>query len=286
MSVKIDKFREGVSNKTYDDKPIKYVEYKATERINREQAFKCVKKMIADNRLDMTKKYILAGAWDCAGWRSGKIFKPESFNINDLYDFNAKYNLKDVKQTLKNFVLYELEDDEEGGNDKHNDCFYNCLVLGLNQNKNLLPAEINTAPKTKIYLNKKRDAKISLDDIKKLLPLLEASDISIQVDDKICTEILKHNIQLNLKNGHYTVQLDENTFLKQMRKQMLKFTEKSSYQRQMYTYFVDIENNKLFFYNGEKIEEFENNSEVTTEIFRSKHKIYKKVSNMSELKTN
>ncbi len=125
-----------------------------------------------------------------------------------------------------------------------------------------------------------------MDDIKKLLPLLKASDISIQVDDKICTEILKHNIQLNLKNGHYTLQLDDNTFLKQMRKQMLKYTEKSNYQREMYTYFVDIENNKLFFYNGEKIEEFEKNSEVLSEIFISKHKIFKKVSNKSELKTH
>ncbi len=132
MAVKINIFKQGVSNKTFDNKPIKYVEYKASERLNREDTFKCVKKMIDNNKLDMTKKYILAGAWDCAGWRSGKIFNPQSFNINDLYDFNTKYSLKDVKQTLKNFVLYELDDDEEGGDDIHNDCFYNCLVIGLN----------------------------------------------------------------------------------------------------------------------------------------------------------
>lgn len=282
--VSISITKSGKSKRKYNNKAIKYVEFKATERLSRDEVVKVINKMIKNNKLDKTKKYILSGCWNTSGWRSGKVFNTKTFNINNIYDFNDKYNLEGHTQDLKNFVLYELDGNDKGGNDINNDCFYNALLSGLNQNQNLIPIEIFSPIKLKKYLNLKRNAMLSIDDIKKLLPLLLKNNISIQVENYINTEVKEHNITMTLIADHYELVKSNVEFMKTIKKSMLKYKEKSKYKRQLYSYFNEKETNKMYFYNGEVTEAFDKTPEAMDEIFLSSHKIFLKVSNKNELK--
>lgn len=90
---------------------------------------------------------------------------------------------------------------------------------------------------------------------------------------------------MTLQNDHYELINSNVEFMKNLKKKMLNFKEKSKYQRQLYTYYNDKENNLMYFYNGNNIEEFEKKSDIMDEIFLSPDKIFLKVSDKNELKT-
>ena len=240
--VKISIFKSGKSSRKYNNKLIRYTEYKATERLSRDDTFKVIEKMIKMKKLNENTKYIMSGCWNTSGWRSGKIFNINTFSLNNIYDFNDKYNLEGQKQDLQYFVLYELDDNDEGGDDINNDCFYNALISGLNQNKYLIPNEISNPIRLKKYLNISRKSKLSIEDIKRLLPLLENNNISLQIENYINTEEKEYNVIMTLQNDHYELIKSNVEFMKNLKKKMLNFKEKSKYQRQLYTYYNDKDN--------------------------------------------
>lgn len=263
--VKITKVKEGETNLTYNSKKIGYKEYKAQERISREGTIDMIKKLIKDKKLVKGKTYIFSGAWKQTGWKSGRAFTIDSFDSSSIYDFSVQYNLKQVNQDCKFFAIYEYDTPKKkGGDDKYNDCFFNALLAGLNQHAELLPKEINNRLNMKEYLKLKRCAKISIDNIKSLIPLFAENNISIQVegDYKLQSEEQEQDIEIILQDGHYTFKFENEQYIDSLKKSMKDSLGVSKYDRKLYSYFVDDENNKIYYCSGQKIEEYDINDEI------------------------
>ncbi len=105
-----------------------------------------------------------------SAWRSGKIFKYSSNKIifyayNDMYDDNSGFTGK-----LNSIILYIIPFSiKAGDDDKHNDCFFNCLKKCIYDIKNPFDKKKKTnkymiASDFKKYLNIDRDDKITINN--------------------------------------------------------------------------------------------------------------------------
>eukprot|EP01040_Poterioochromonas_malhamensis_P006985 gene6985-7535_t len=204
--------------------------------------------------------------------KDGVFFTKQNFDRlkNDIvYNFAQEYANADTVQTCKTFVLYKAKNvNAVGGNASHNDCLFQAIIRGLNYNYDLLPKEIKSGEKLKQYLNITRDAKVPIEKIKEITPLLAENGISLQIDGdyKLNTEEKNININIQLEDEHYELKLENMTYIETLRDQMLKGLDRSKYDRQVYSYFEDKEKGKLYVYNGNIIETFNSTIEVRSKI--------------------
>ena len=134
------------------------------------------------------------------GWRSGLFTEiGEEPIIADLKKYLEFY--EDPKE-YKQFQLYlVLKPKAEGGNDKYNDCLYNCLHSYL---YNRLPWK--KPEDLKKYLKLKRNDKISINSIPIIENKLKTYQINVR-GDYIYSSNVKSNkvINLILSDEHYTI---------------------------------------------------------------------------------
>eukprot|EP01040_Poterioochromonas_malhamensis_P003462 gene3462-3691_t len=271
--VKVQLKKSGETNVFYKGKSrISYKQYSLDERLNRKDLLKVLDSF--KTRLEDAHIYKFAGFFNTTGYRDGVFFTKANFDrLRDdiIYNFQAEYQNADTEQTCKTFVLYssKIPNATGGVDDSHNDCLFRAIIRGLNYNYDLLPKEINNAEKLKKFLNIARNAKVPLQKVKDIIPMLAENNISIQIsgDHNLDTEEKEINIEIELKNQHYELKLKNMTYIEKLRDQMIKGTDKSKYNRQLYSYFEDNEINKYFVYNGDIIEEFEKNTENRNFLF-------------------
>ena len=136
------------------------------------------------------------------------------YNIDENEGSFVNYSEKAVSQfrnqkLFKRAVFYigETKIQKAGGaDDKFNDCLYMCLYYAL-----LKDNPFKNAKKLKDYLGLKRNALIHIDMIPKIEEKLKYYKINV-LGDFIYTSTLnrKHEINLKLVNGHYTLNHDIN----------------------------------------------------------------------------
>ena len=249
---------------------ISYKKYDLNERLNREDLLKLLTGM--KDKLEDGHVYKFAGFFNTTGYRDGVFFTKQNFDRlkNDIvYNFAQEYANADTVQTCKTFVLYKAKNvNAVGGNASHNDCLFQAIIRGLNYNYDLLPKEIKSGEKLKQYLNITRDAKVPIEKIKEIIPLLAENGISLQIDGdyQLDTEEKNININIQLEDEHYELKLENMTYIETLRDQMLKGLDRSKYDRQVYSYFEDKEKGKLYVYNGNIIETFNSTIEVRSKI--------------------
>jgi hypothetical protein len=134
------------------------------------------------------------------GWRSGyfsdigddvKLYSPQDSDI-----------VADDPASFDNFVIYiEMAPKAAGGNDKNNDCLYNCLYYYLYDR---LPWD--SPIKFKKFLNLNRNDKVPISLIPKIEDELKTFAINIR-GDYVYSSTIKSQKQINLllQNEHYTV---------------------------------------------------------------------------------
>jgi len=163
-------------------------------------------------------------------WRSGYFTDlGDEVELYDAYtdsyeqEKDEKIRQRIMDQKLTSFVVYAvLKQKAEGGNDKFNDCFYNCL-------KELINTDLMKCWKTpeafKKYLSLSRCAKVPLTSIPKIEEKLNTYSINVRGND-IYTSITSSNkvINLLLSNQHYTV--DKELLPKSLCQKNISYKEK------------------------------------------------------------
>lgn len=134
------------------------------------------------------------------GWRSGYFT-----NIGDdikLYSHADSGIEMDEPQNIRSFVFYMvLKPRNAGGNDKFNDCLYNCLRQLLH---NSLPWKDGASFKKFLGLN--RFDKVPIDLIPKIEQKLRTFQINVRGDYVYSSTIQSSkSINLLLQNEHYTI---------------------------------------------------------------------------------
>ena len=267
----ISNVKSGPVNITRAGKPGKFEEFKTSKRIDRNEIKNMLKDKIAT--LDKNTTYYFSGCYNKTGFRCGKSFTVDNYNLDDaIYDFDDQYNTQNVVQDAQYFLLYSFKNPSKKGGDSDgylNDCLWKALRDAFKYDMSKFPKEIKSKVGLKEYLGLERNDKISYKLVRdKIVPLLKDNNISLQLygDYKITTEILDTNIDIILKHGHYSVSIDENENedkLIELRKKLLKDKEMCKYiQRkdQIFTYYLDNQNSndiKYFKYNGKKLEEID-----------------------------
>ena len=263
--VNITKVKSGDTKLTYNKKKIHYKEFKAEIRISRFDAIDMIKGLIKNGNLVKGKTYIFSGAWKQTGWKSGSSFTTDTFSDKSIYNFCAEYNLKDKVQDCQFFSIYEYDTPpNKGGSGGNNDCFYKALHAGLNQRVNLFPEEINNRIKMKSHLKLTRCSKISIEKVKSLIPLLANNNISIQIegDYTLQSEVQEHDVKMTLKYGHYEFEFENQKYIDKLKNSMKDFNGVSKYDRKLYSYYDDVENNKIYYFDGKKTKEYDRNDNI------------------------
>ena len=132
-------------------------------------------------------------------WKSAKSFNvdKEELNIPSVYR-HIEYT------TVPQFTIFYWKDKTlEGGDDKHNDCFYICLLKGLNFEE--IHERYNSPRKFKKRLDLERDAKVPIS----LISIIETKlkiNINVEGDaNYISANKFQKTINLKLFNEHYTL---------------------------------------------------------------------------------
>lgn len=154
--------------------------------------------------------FIVALKYDGNKWRNDKIFSvneepklwlPEDHEISGYND-----SIKNVKSqnNFNEFILYAVPTGAPtGGNSIYNDCLYSCLILGLG--KDNLPSSIPTPARLKTKLGLDRKDKININLLSKVEDLAKVN-INCSGDyNHISQNKYNYTININLKNGHYTL---------------------------------------------------------------------------------
>ena len=134
------------------------------------------------------------------GWKSG-MFTEIGENVI-LADVQRYLEFYEEPKRYDKFQFYLiLKPKNEGGNDAHNDCLYNCLHLYLYDR---LPWK--TPEELKKYLKLKRNDKVPIDCIKKIEEKLKTYAINVR-GDYIYSSTIQSNkiISLVLSDEHYTI---------------------------------------------------------------------------------
>jgi len=144
-------------------------------------------------------------------WRSGYFTDlGDDVEIYDAYtdsieqEKDEEIRKKIMSQNMSSFVVYAvLKQKAEGGNDKYNDCFYNCL-------KDLINDDLIKCWKTpeafKKYLGLSRLDKVPLSSIPKVEERLKTYSINVRGNDIYISPTSSNKvINLLLSNQHYTI---------------------------------------------------------------------------------
>lgn len=134
------------------------------------------------------------------GWRSG-YFSDIGDEVR-LYTPQDSDLVADDPTSFNNFVMYiSMAPNDVGGNDKYNDCLYNCLYYYLFDK---LPWD--TPAKLKKFLNLNRNDKVPISSIPKIEEKLKTFAIYIR-GDYVYSSTVKSQKEINLllQNEHYTV---------------------------------------------------------------------------------
>lgn len=138
-------------------------------------------------------------------WKSGYLrnFGDEVklYNPNELYNLEVEYPEPDK---IRSFNIYlALGSKSEGGNNKFNDCLYDCLKYYIFD----LSEYFKSPEELKNYLGLKRFDKISLDKIDLIEKKLKTYKINVRGDFiRISTIESNKEINILLKNEHYSVE--------------------------------------------------------------------------------
>ena len=150
-------------------------------------------------------KFMTSMRYGDLNWKSGYLR-----NVGEevkLYDPNELYNLEvpyDVPKNIEAFNMYIiLGNRNAGGNDKFNDCLYNCLKYYIFN----IEDYFESAPKFKKYLGLKRSDKVSIELLDKVEKKLKHFQINVR-GDFIRSSTINSNKQINLilMNEHYEVE--------------------------------------------------------------------------------
>ncbi|MDR3596649.1 hypothetical protein, partial [Clostridium sp.] len=139
------------------------------------------------------------------GWAMSRLVPVKNIEISDIF----RDSISDIY--VKEFMLffqpskYQKVKSYSAGTDKHNDCFYNCILQAHNFDKEMLPKKIREPHKLKSVFGYERDEKIPLDDPALLIECESLLKCSFQIvgDYQYSSKIIKHkNILLQYKDEH------------------------------------------------------------------------------------
>ena len=183
------------------------------------------------NKKNVSGKVMVSVLYGDLGWRSGyftnigddiKVYSPADSNFE-----------MDEPDSIKSFVIYFLATPKAlGGNDKFNDCLYNCLEkLIYNLNDYFKSPEM-----FKKYLGLNRMDKVPIELISKVEQKLKTYQINIR-GNYIYTSSIKSQKVLNLTliNEHYDI---DKTFSKKSLCSYVSYTEKILLVRDIVSYEV------------------------------------------------
>ena len=137
------------------------------------------------------------------GWKSGLMTQIGQDPV--LADVQRYLDFYEEPKKYEKFQFYlVVKPKNEGGDDKHNDCLYNCLHLYLYDR---LPWK--NAEEFKTYLKLKRNDKVSINCIKKVEERLKTYAINIRGDYIYSSTVVSNKvINLILSDEHYTIDRD------------------------------------------------------------------------------
>ena len=132
----------------------------------------------------------------------------DDINIEDAIEnhFN-EYSVGKYKPEFRDFYVYVIQNfnPNQGGNDEfNNDCLFRAIQRAYNFSKDIMPDRIKQPSKLKKVLGLERTEPVDVSKLKELEPILNCS-FEVAGDALYISETLKpKNINLLLKNGHYT----------------------------------------------------------------------------------
>lgn len=132
----------------------------------------------------------------------------DNINIEDAIEnhFN-EYSVGNYQPHFKEFYVYVIQNfnPNKGGNDElNNDCLFRAIQRAYNFSKEIMPDKLKQPHKLKKVLGLERTEPIDVSKLRELEPLLNCS-FEVSGDVLYTSENIKpKNINLLLKNGHYT----------------------------------------------------------------------------------
>lgn len=180
------------------------------------------------------------------GWVNVNDKDVKVYNIEEIYEVGegVKFNLKHYSATL----LFRKIKDSKGGKDKHNDCLYNCLEKRLSSLSTfwMYPASM------KKFLKLNRDDEVDVDLIPKIENKLKTS-IRVYGDVNFHSgSNYQREIELELKNGHYSLVKPDNNMNEILLKDKIK---KFETEREILVY---VKFNHIYVtYNGKEYDVYE-----------------------------
>jgi len=176
-----------------------------------QKTFDSMVKKLVKKIPELKNKYFFVDSMYGHGWRTSEM-NTDTENI-DVYDPNRYYDTNKFKDNVYQFsIIYARKPNHQGGNDKNNNCFWKCLLKAYNGAANI--PHFHKPWSLKKRLGLKVDAKISVDDVKKIEDIIECK-VNI-IGDTIYQSIKPYTreITVKLENEHYT--LRENDSAKEL----------------------------------------------------------------------
>jgi hypothetical protein len=117
--------------------------------------------------------------------------------------YNGEFTNQD---DIKHFVVYmQRRPEPAGGNDKHNDCLYNCHLKAVGGDPKALPTVINTPAKLKAALGLNRDDPISIEHLQEYARIANVS-FEVSGDYEYVTPKKPVHLKLYLLAEHFTLE--------------------------------------------------------------------------------
>lgn len=172
------------------------------------------------------------------GWSS--IAHSRLFRYDEEYE--CPENFKYYENNITHAIVYLLHKSYVGGIDKYNDCLFKAIEFGVGDRKKL-PLSIRSPILLKKFLGIDRLAKISAEYIPKIENEMKEYYINVSGNFTYNSKFQdrKYGLNINLKNGHYTLEKPKNKFF-------CNFTFHAKPKHCVFSY--EINNNEAIIYNG------------------------------------
>lgn len=202
----------GNSGLKVGDKNVVAVKYLSDRMMSYAQVDEFVRRTVSEWHSKGLKGSVYANVQMPTGdWRMSskqKISHGTHIFAVDHYDEEA---LRRYTQRYKyqRFQIYFVPDGGQGGNDKHNDCLYQCICQFYGMDEKRIAKQVNKPWRLKSFLKIDRDAKVRIEQLQELADYMK---VNFEVEgDETYRTIGEHKqtITLSLLNEHFTLPYHE-----------------------------------------------------------------------------
>jgi len=198
-----------IKNLKYAGKEIVAIKFDKNKLLDTNFTIKKIQKIGDDftqylQRKGVNGKMMITTLYGDLGWRSGELRDiGEDVYLYDPDDYYDNNNIEKPKNIKSFYMFIKLGNKAQGGNDKHNDCLYNCLEKYIFD----LERYFKSPADLKKFLKLNRDDKIPVSCLDKIEEKLKTYQINVR-GEYIRSSTVKTHKQINLilSNEHFEVE--------------------------------------------------------------------------------